>query len=210
MRTLTVQFLILAPIILCGYFWSNSRGLTSRVDDLEAQVEELSAILEFVHVERGEINGLAGPHWIIEGANVHVRSRSGRTSDSCNSREPNYPNCDSLTGLGNLIIGYNEQRPFRGGTLPHEIRTGSHNLVVGDYHTYSSFGGFVAGSSNKVTNVSASVCGGSTNVSSGFSSSISGGQANVASGANSSVGGGQTRTAPDEFNWAAGSLLELH
>jgi hypothetical protein len=134
--------------------------------------------------------------------------------------DPDFPNCESLTGLGNLIIGYNE--PFGVGP-PRVVRTGSHNLVVGAHHSYSSYGGFVAGKRNAVTGESASVCGGinskasgsyssvsggSLNVASGLGASVSGGNLNVASGLGASVSGGEGRGAPDDYNWAAGELFE--
>ncbi len=196
----------------------NSSSLIDRVAQLEAQVEELTVALEeaqeilsFVHVEEGEMSGLVGPHWVIEGANVHVRSGSGSTPDGCGPAAPGFPNCESLTGLGNLIVGYNDQRPSRlRAALPREVRTGSHNLVVGDFHSYSSFAGFVAGSSNQVIGPNASVSGGHGNSASGASSAVSGGFRNEASGSTSSVSGGENRTAANEFNWAAGSLLEVN
>jgi hypothetical protein len=189
------------------------RGVANRVTELEAQVEVLAAalqdaqeILQFVHIETGEMEGLTGPHWIIEGANVHVRSGSGETKDDCWQSDPNFPNCENLTGLGNLILGYNE-RFFIGG-VPTEVRTGSHNLVVGDLHSYSSVGGLVAGEGNAVTGWHASVIGGTNNDASGIFASVSGGHQNEASGLTGSVSGGQFRVAPDEFNWAAGDLFE--
>jgi hypothetical protein len=175
-------------------------GLEKRVAQLEAQVAALTAalqeaqeILQFVRVETEEMDRLAGPHLIIEGANVHVRSGSGGTRDDCWPREPDYPNCETLTGLGNLIVGYNE--PIRPRDPPGQfnIRTGSHNLVVGGLHSYSSFAGFVAGSQNKVT---------------GAHASVSGGYRNEASGDAASVSGGRDRVAPDDSNWAAGGLFE--
>lgn len=231
---ITITLLLLASLVVLlsqASAQSESSGLASRVAQLEAQVEALTAaleetqeILKFVRVEEGEMNGLTGPHWIFEGANVHVRSGSGNTFDNCGPRDPNFPNCDSLTGLGNLIVGYNEQRPSRlRASVPREIRTGSNNLVVGEFHSYSSFGGFVVGVSNRVTSANASVSGGSSNLATGQASSVCGGQGNeangtgssvggglqnVASGNSSSVSGGNRRTAPNEFNWAAGSLLE--
>ena len=223
MRALTVALILLIPFSLYAAARSNSGGLAERVAELEAQVEELSAILQFVYVETEEINSLAGPHVIIEGANVHVRSGSGGSSDACDFRDPDFPNCESLTGLGNLIIGYNEKHRFGGRPEPEEVRTGSHNLVVGKHHTYSSFGGFVAGKRNAVTANSASVCGGingeasgsyssvsggSLNVASGLGASASGGHLNEASGLGASVSGGDNREAPDDHNWAAGGLFE--
>jgi hypothetical protein len=62
---------------------------------------------------------------IFEGCNVHIRSGAGYTGAPVN-------------GLGNLVVGYNE-------AFPDDDRTGSHNLVVGAFHSYSSSGGLVAG-----------------------------------------------------------------
>lgn len=92
-------------------------------------------------------------------------------------------------GLGNLIVGYNDN-----GFFPYS-RTGSHNLIVGDDNGYSSYGGFIAGISDKGTAAYASVLGGSFNVASGIGSSVSGGDSNTASGLYSSVSGGTTNIA---------------
>jgi hypothetical protein len=206
-HALIIALVFLIPFSLYAAARSNSSGLANRVAELEAQVEELSAILEFVYVETEEIRGVTGPHLIIEGANVHVQSGSGGTSDACDVLDPGWPNCESLTGLGNLIIGYNEQ-VGQGPPLPHEVRTGSHNIVVGRGHSYSSFGGFVAGSLNRIVGPNSSVAGGHFNTASGLSSTVCGGNQNEASGETSSVSGGQHREAPDDFSWAAGSLFE--
>jgi hypothetical protein len=213
MRTLILSaaLLSLIPFSLHASTQSNSGGLANRVAELEAQVEILAAalqqaqeILQYVRVETEEIRGVTGPHWIIEGVNIHVQSGSGGTHDGCGHRDPSYPNCEILTGLGNLIIGYNEYDSLH----PSEVRTGSHNLVVGESHTFSSFGGFVAERANWITGESASVTGGKNNQANGRYSSVSGGHFNEASGTWSSVSGGDDREARDDFNWAAGDLFE--
>jgi hypothetical protein len=180
-----------------------AQDLGARVAQLETQVEALAAALEeaqeilrFVRVDPEPINGLAGPHWIVEGANVHVRSGSGATNDGCVLEAPDYPNCESLTGLGNLVVGYNEDR--RG--VPD--RSGSHNLVLGRSHIYGSFGGLVAGRLNTILGAFASVSGGNRNVASGDFSSVSGGSRNRASGVFSSVSGGL-------FNRASGGVASV-
>ncbi|HLK10995.1 MAG TPA: hypothetical protein VKW76_06410 [Candidatus Binatia bacterium] len=71
------------------------------------------------------------------------------------------------------------------------LKTGSHNLVVGDGHTYTSFGGLVAGSHNAVTGPAASVGGGAGNRASGIGASVSGGS-NVTAGAADEWHAGQT------------------
>jgi hypothetical protein len=131
-------------------------GLMDRVTALEALVATLrsqvatlqaqQAPLQFMMVEDGPINGLAGPHLIITEVNVHIRSGSNATDDG-----------GTPTGLGNLVIGYNEESVL--AEVPTE-RSGAHNLVVGPGHQYTSTGGFVAGFENKITGTSASVSGG--------------------------------------------------
>jgi hypothetical protein len=58
----------------------------------------------------------------ITGANLHLVNGLDGT--------------ETTNGLGNLIVGYNETR-FE----EENIRTGSHNVVVGLQHNFSSFGG---------------------------------------------------------------------
>ena len=124
----------------------------------------------------------------------------------------------TTNGLGNLIVGYNEERRFR----PNN-RTGSHNVVVGTYHNFSSFGGVVVGNQNEISGGFASVSGGIGNTASGSYAAVSGGNGNTASGNfaavsggilntargdHASVSGGFNRTALAQYNWAAGALLQ--
>ncbi len=134
-----------------------------------------SVIDDYVTVDTGTINGLAGPHVIFTGANLHVRSGAGTTDAAVN-------------GLGNFIVGYNENN----GT---QDKSGSHNIVVGPFHAYSSYGGLVAGESSSVLSPYATVSGGKANTASGDYSSVSGGSYNTASGLYASVSGGQSNTA---------------
>lgn len=197
----------LVPIFGCPSPTDGQSNLTSRVEALEAQVAALEAKLEHVSVQTGKLNGVKGPHLIIEGCNVHIRSGSGDTADSA-----------GLTGRGNLFIGYNESRASE-----TYGRLGSHNLVVGQYHEYSSYGGFVAGEYNTVAGAGASVSGGNQNyavdscssVSGGrintalsFGSSVSGGYGCTAGGVDASVSGGSGRTAPGGSDWAGGALFQ--
>ena len=78
----------------------------------------------------------------MTGANLHVRSGSGMTSDS--------------TNLGNVIVGYDGDSNCILGTTgaPGSVdgqRNGSHNLLVGDCHQFTASGGFLAGFENAVT-----------------------------------------------------------
>ena len=146
------------------------------------------------------------PAVIFEATNVLVADGTGSTVTS------------PANGLGNLIVGYDEST-----SDPVDDKTGSHNLVVGYGHTYSSYGGLVAGYNNNVTGAYGSVSGGWGNTASGSTSSVSGGSSNTASGAlssvsgggfntasghYSSVSGGNTREASDSFDWRAGGLFQ--
>ena len=169
--TVVLAMALVGLILVQPIAGAKKSGLEARVAALEAA----EALSQFVRVEMGTINGLAGPHLVIEGANLHILSGSGSTDDS-----------GTLTGLGNLLVGYNEEP----SSLAAGDRGGSHNLIVGQQHKYSSFGGFVAGFENSITGPESSVSGGEGNVASGLSSSVSGGVLNGAIGPQSSVSGG--------------------
>lgn len=141
--------------------------------------------------------------------------------------------CTNTTNsLGNLIIGYNEARSSG------EVKTGSHNFIIGSSHNYSSYGGVAMGFHNTITGEYASITGGSKSTAGGNFSSISGGKDHLAIGHNSSisggasntatglyssvsggagaisggecstVGGGDSRRANTNYSWAAGTLFE--
>jgi hypothetical protein len=136
------------------------RGMTERM----ATVEKKLAAMDFDD---------AANEVVISGANLRIVNGLGHTH--------------TTNGLGNLIVGYNEER---GDPNRPDMRTGSHNAVVGQFHNFSSFGGIVVGWLNEISGEFASVSGGSGNTASGRVSSISGGTNNTASGDQSSVSGG--------------------
>ena len=123
--------------------------LEERPRAVPAAALTLEDLAQFVRVEEGPLDGLIGPHVIFEGANVHVRSGSGATDDDVSEG-------GALTGLGNLVIGYNEPPP----DLAVGDRAGSHTLIIGPEHRFTSFSGMVAGERNTVSGPSASVSGG--------------------------------------------------
>jgi hypothetical protein len=98
------------------------------------------------------------------------------------------PDCPN--GLGNLIVGYNERRVGE-----QNIRTGSHNVVVGMLQDFSRFGGLVVGRQNTISGDFAVVSGGAGNTASGPSTVVSGGSLNLASGIWAVVSGGNGNTA---------------
>ncbi|MCB9555225.1 MAG: hypothetical protein H6707_03915 [Deltaproteobacteria bacterium] len=117
------------------------------------------------------------------GANVQVVNGSGHsTSDN---------------GKGNLIIGYNENDKGRS-------RTGSHNLVVGMNHGWTSSGGFVAGLNNVISGFAATICGGEESTASGRAATVAGGIGNSAEGWAAAVSGGYSNTARGETSVVGG------
>ena len=127
---------------------------------------------------------LSGTELTISGVNVRIVDGSGSTN--------------STSGLGNLTIGYNQARGFG------DTRTGSHNLILGDFSNYSSYGGLVAGIFNSISAPYASVSGGQYSTASGYASSVSGGGRNTASGYASSVSGGQYNTGSGQSSSVSG------
>jgi hypothetical protein len=104
-------------------------------------------------------------------------------------------------GLGNLIIGYNQ-----GGRADAsgDIRTGSHNLILGDGNNYSSYGGLVVGFLNTISAQYACVSGGSFNAASGQYASVSGGYGNLAGSYFASVSGGNQNIANNLYSSISG------
>jgi hypothetical protein len=128
----------------------------------------------------------------FSGCNLYLNNGLGATNG-----EPGNPfdtNAPVVNGLGNLIIGYNESRALYAVGEP-DVRTGSHNLIVGDGNNYASYGGIVGGRFNATQAPYASVSGGRSNTASGVDSSVSGGLANTASYIVSTISGGDGNTA---------------
>src|ERR1700730_17123495 len=150
----------------------------------------------FVSVNPNPKFGVKGPNIIFSGANIHIVSGSGSTDDNGTPR-----------GLGNLIIGYDEDpqnysdhSPL--GDLPLSPlrlgdRGGSHNLVIGaaNRFTQAAFGGLVVGTANTINGYGASVSGGAGNTARHYGASVGGGFSNIASGDFASVTGGRFNTA---------------
>jgi FtsZ-binding cell division protein ZapB len=202
-----------------GLQTSNAK-LQSQVNSLEASNTKLQrqltaiqsnhalALGPFVSVDPNPEIGVVGPNITFSGANIHIVSGSGSTDDGM----LNNPNA-TLSGLGNLIIGYDEDPGKAPGgpeapppTLGPGDRSGSHNLVIGRWNrfTKAAFGGLVAGELNLISNEGASVSGGELNTTSGFDASVSGGTFNTASGFDASVLGGYANTASGFFASVSG------
>ncbi|MEC7984704.1 MAG: hypothetical protein VX278_06045, partial [Myxococcota bacterium] len=126
----------------------------------------------------------------LAGANVYIQSGSGYTDDD-------FVNTASLTGLGNLIIGYDE-------TASGDEKTGSHNLIIGSLHTYTSYGTVVAGYDNATLGAYTATTGGTGNQSLASYSSISGGAQNLAEGTAASISGGYNNSTTGDYSSIGG------
>ena len=153
--------------------------LMSEVTTLQSQVAALQTLLAGV--------SRSGHALVLSGMNLQVESGAGGTTAAVN-------------GLGNLIIGYNENP----GT-----QTGSANLVLGDGQSFTSYGGIVAGQGNMIAAPFASVTGGSGNDAQSAQSAIVGGHANSTSGMMAVVAGGQSNQANGTYAFVGGGCANV-
>ena len=161
--------------------------LQAQITTLQAQMTALQSAIPACMTTAAGAGAGAVNDVIFTGCNVHVQNGQASTASS--------------NSVGNLIIGYNES----GGSGP-PTRSGSHNVVIGPEHSYSSYGGLVAGYKNTVSGFYASVSGGSGNKASGIAASVSGGRDNEASGSYASVSGGYNNTASNHFASVSGGV----
>jgi hypothetical protein len=166
---------------------------------IESQVAALAARLDAIEPRVGPMS-LEDDGMVVRftGVNVQIVSGSGATDGATN-------------GLGNLIVGYDEQRDTD-NERPLAVRTGSHNVVVGPAHQYVGFGGLVSGIDNSIAGAYATVLGGRTNGAAGFATAVLGGECNGASGRLSTAvgGGGPLEPVPDGFTCDGNGAVEDH
>jgi hypothetical protein len=168
---------------------TSNTSLQSEVTALQNQLttaQPVLALAPYVSVDPNPEDGVIGPNIKFTGANIHILSGSGATDD-------NLSQGGSLTGRGNLIIGYDENT----FSQPTGYRGGSHNLVLGRQSVFTSacFAGIVTGFQNEISAEGACVTGGSVNTASGQFASVTGGNGNTASALESLVCGGEGNTA---------------
>jgi hypothetical protein len=162
----------------------DQKGLAQRVAALEDLLKHFSR---------------KGNEVFITGANLHIVNGLGSTDCFDEEQGQEIPDCPN--GLGNLIVGYNEPR------LGEEnIRTGSHNVVVGQEHNFSRFGGLVVGRFNTISGDFTVVSGGEFNTASSFGAVVSGGDGNTASGEFAVVSGGVFNTASSDGSAVSGGF----
>jgi hypothetical protein len=152
-------------------------GLSERVRALEGTLSKVS-----YDPDGKTANGK--PTLTITGANLQLLSGSGNTAAAPN-------------GKGNLIVGYDENAGDQ---------SGSHNVLLGFGHRFTSYGGLIGGQNNALDGPlaavfglantvqpggeHASISGGNGNTVLAENASVSGGAVNFVSGRNSSIAGG--------------------
>ncbi len=160
-----------------------------------------------------EVTTSGTPKALLTGINLQIVNGMGQTA--------------TKNGAGNLIVGYDEFRgvppewvcappwdPYGAGSVcPGEEKSGSHYVVVGPRHIYSSYGGLVVGSDNAASGQFASAVGGSGNRAVGGYSLTAGGQGgavgavppgNVGTGWYAVAVGGSNNVAGASFSVVAG------
>jgi len=141
-------------------------ALTATVTSLQAEVESLQAdsVAGLSGVLSVGTDNQGNTAAVFSGVNLHVNNASGDT--------------DTVNGLGNLIVGYDEETTntwetcadgfysdqtlceSNGEIWAASHKSGSHNLIVGRRHNYSQAGGMLAGASNNVLASYSTVIGG--------------------------------------------------
>jgi hypothetical protein len=143
----------------------------------EDEVKTLQGILPCIKSVKEGID--KKPTVQFSGCNVQVVNGMGETK--------------STNGAGNLVIGYDENREDK------RQQTGSHNLILGEEQTFTSYGGMVAGLENTISGPLASVLSGVGSTASGERASVTGGYTNDASGDEASIAGGYGNRASIAF-----------
>ncbi len=148
------------------------------------QIEQLKALLPHMSLIASGVGGK--PTIRFSGVNVQIVNGSGKTS--------------TINGEGNLVLGYDENKGAHS-------QTGSHDLVLGEEQTFTSYAGVVAGFENAITAAFASVTGGGKNSATFKEASVTGGFDNTASKENATVTGGRDNVASNEYATVSGGKL---
>jgi hypothetical protein len=151
-----------------------------------ADQQTLVSILPHISFSSSGVGGK--PTITFSGVNVQVVSGSGTTNGAVN-------------GLGNLVLGYDENPAGR-------AQTGSHDLILGQRQSFTGYGELVGGYNDAVTGAYATVLG-VNSTASGSYSSVTGGDANAASATGTSVSGGLHNKATASYSSIGGGCSNL-
>lgn len=150
----------------------------------KAEQETLISILPSIKYEAKGVD--SKPTIKFHGINLQIVNDEGKTT--------------TVNGEGNLVVGYDE-------IAERDKQTGSHDLIVGNEQTYTSYAGIVAGRNNTISAPGATVTGGYGNTASSYFASVTGGSGNTADGQETWVGGGSKNLAEGSWSTVSGGLL---
>jgi len=111
--------------------------LEARIRQLENKLRALVDLAGMIEIDKGR----ACKTLRVKG-NLQVVNGLGTTN--------------TTNGCGNLIIGYNEPPPALSGWP--STRTGSHNIILGRYHSHASYAGLLSGEMSLTTANAPSSC----------------------------------------------------
>jgi hypothetical protein len=151
-----------------------------------ADQQTLLSILPHITFSSSGVGGK--PTIKFTGVNLQVVSGSGATNGAVN-------------GVGNLVLGYDENPAGR-------AQTGSHDLILGQRQAFTGYGELVGGYNDAATGAYASVLG-VNSTASGSYSSVTGGNANVASATGASISGGLYNKATTSYSSIGGGCSNL-
>lgn len=170
--------------------------LEAQIAQQQLALEALAPLLGLVPIAQHSTFG--NDTWALSAINLQLTNGEGSTYGESN-------------GLGNLIVGYNEieggHHEVNGALVAGEVRTGSHNFVLGAGHTFTSNGAFVGGYNNSALGQGASLFAGQACLATGNFSAIMGGLDNRAIGSLSAILGGHSNTASGDRSTVSGGLL---
>ena len=165
-------------------------GHVQRVLTLTAEQQEILSHMSIVYENDGSFG--TNKTIRISGCNVQIVNGLGATNG--NPGDPESTTVTATNGLGNLIVGYNEEiNPFQ------PFRTGSHNVIVGHGIAYTGFGSLLAGRDHYSDSHYTGALGGQRNRTLGDYATVTGGRNNSASGRESSISGGAGNFTPGQF-----------
>lgn len=170
-------------------------SLQGKVSTLQTTVAAQDCALALLRAKL-KYQSVEGQQVIFSGCNVHIVNGLGATDGN-----PGGTGATMVNGLGNLVLGYNARRHDH-----TDDRSGSHNLVLGDAQTYTSYAGILAGYHATVTAPYASVTGGYNNKANAPFASVTGGQDNIAHNYAASVTGGFSNSASAAYGSVTGGL----
>ena len=201
MKTLKQRIAMLFILLIAATLgFSATANAAPTLADLAAQVQTLADAVKLLAVtnanQQKTIKGLqlsndvlsaklqcvsslsGGADFIFEGCNVHVRNGLGSTP--------------TTNQYGNLIIGYNRNDEY----VP---RPGSHNIIVGDSHSYASYGGIVSGTRNVISGANATALSSIESTITGTNGAVLGGNLGYVPVPAVIIGGSRNRVGPSGY-----------